>query len=163
MAEGKRRAEASKVCQAVRLLADGLDAEAVARTVRVQPETLAAWAADPDFDTLRRCLVDSGRLRGALDALTDLTPGAIAALRRALDGDDVPQAIRAAQEVLKYAAPLAHFQPDQTIRVEYGTPDHQPVAAPPWSARHPASPGPLQGGGVRSPLREDRDGQDSGD
>ena len=151
----------ARVCRAIRLLADGLGADEVARAVGVRPATLAAWQADDDFRALLGCLAEAGQMRSTLETLADLTPGAITALRRALEGDDMALGIRAAHEVLERVGPLANRQIEQIIRVEYVNPDHQPVSTSPWAERNPPSSSTLQGGGVRSPLREDGDGQDS--
>jgi hypothetical protein len=151
----------ARVCRAIRLLAEGVSADEVARVVRVRPATLAAWQAGDDFRVLLGCMVEAGQVHDALEALDDLTPGAIAALRRALEGDDMALAVRAAHEVLERVGPLANRQIEQTIRVEYVNPDHQAVSTSPWSDRNPPSSGAFQGGGLRSPLREDGGGQDS--
>jgi len=90
-----------RVCRAIRLLAEGWSADEVARAVRVRPATLAAWQADDDFRVLLTCVTEAGQVHDALEALDDLTPGAIAALRRALEGDDMALAVRAAHEVLE--------------------------------------------------------------
>lgn len=150
-----------RICRAIRLLAEGQPAEEVARAVGALPRTLAAWERDEDFRALLACLREHRRARDALAALADLTPGAIAALRRALDGEDDALALRAAREVLERVGPLAERPAVQTIRVEYGSHDGQPVSAAPWADRHPAPSGPLQGGGLWEALREDRDRTDS--
>lgn len=149
-----------RVCRAIRLLAEGVSAAEVARVVRVRPATLAAWQSEDDFRVLLACMAEAGQVHDALEALDDLTPGAIAALRRALEGDDMALAVRAAHEILERVGPLANRQIEQTIRVEYVNPDHQPVSTSPWADRNPPASGALQGGGVRSPLREDGGGQD---
>lgn len=150
-----------RVCRAIRLLAEGQDREEVARAVGALPRTVAAWERDVEFRALLACLREHGRARDALAALGDLTPVAIAALRRALDGDDDALALRAAREVLERVGPLAERSAVQTIRVEYGSRDGTPVSAAPWADRNPAPSGPLQGGGLRETLRQDGDGADS--
>jgi hypothetical protein len=150
-----------RVCRAIRLLAEGQDREEVARAVGALPRTVAAWERDGEFRALLACLGEHRQARDALDALGDLTPVAIAALRRALDGDDDALALRAAREVLERVGPLAARESGQTIRVEYGSRDGHPVSAPPWAERNPAPSGPLQGGGLREALRQDGDGTDS--
>jgi len=157
---GRDRPEV-RVCRAIRLLAGGQSAADVARAVRVLPSTLARWQSADDFRALVDCLREAGQMRDTLQTLGDLTPGAIAALRRALEGDDMRLAVQAAHEVLARVGPLAARQ--QAIRVEYVNRDGQPVSTSPWSDRHPATPGAVQGGGVREALREDGDGQDSAD
>jgi hypothetical protein len=152
-----------RVCRAIRLLAEGTTADDVARAIRVRPATLAAWQESDDFRALLACMRENGRLHDALDALT---PGAIAALRRALEGDDVKVAVSAAREVLdrvgliRRKGLVSEESSEHTIRVEYAYPDGLPVSTTPWADRHPATPGALQSGGVRSPLREDGDGED---
>ena len=152
-----------RVCRAIRLLAEGRDREDVAQAVGALPRTLAAWERDDEFRALLACLREHGRARDALAALDDLTPVAIAALRRALDGDDDALALRAAREVLERIGPLAERSAVQSIRVEYGSRDGQPVSAAPWADRNPGPSGPLQGGGLRETLRQDGDGADSDD
>ena len=159
--EGGESVRELRVCRAIRLLAEGRDREDVARAVGALPRTLAAWERDDEFRALLACLREHGRARDALAALDDLTPVAIAALRRALDGDDDTLALRAAREVLERVGPLAARETGQTIRVEYGSRDGKPVSAAPWAARNPAPSGPLQGGGLREALRQDGDGADS--
>lgn len=151
----------TRICRAIRLLAEGRSRDEVARAVGALPRTLATWEQDEDFRALLACLRENRRARDALAALDDLTPVAIAALRRALDGDDDALALRAAREVLERVGPLAERPAVQTIRVEYGSHDGQPVSAAPWADRHPAPSGPLQGGGLREALRQDGDGADS--
>ena len=148
-----------RVCHAIRLLAEGHTADNVALAVRVRPGTLAVWQASDDFRALLACMRENGRLHDALDALT---PGAIAALRRALEGDDVRVAVSAAREVLDRVGLIRRSEEssEHTIRVEYAYPDGLPVSASPWADRHPTAPGALQGGGVWPPLREDGDGED---
>lgn len=158
--QGRDRPEV-RVCRAIRLLAGGQGAAEVARAVRVLPSTLARWRAEDDFRALVDCLREAGQMRDALETLGDLAPGAIAALRRALEGDDTRLAVQAAHEVLERVGPLAARQ--RAIRVEYVNRDGQPVSTSPWSDRHPAAPGAVQGGGVRAPLRENGDGQDPAD
>jgi hypothetical protein len=150
----------TRVCRAIRLLAEGVSGVEVARVVRVRPATLDAWQSEDDFRVLLGCMAEAGQVHDALEALDDLTPGAIAALRRALEGDDMALAVRAAHEVLERVGPLANRQIEQTIRVEYVNPDHQPVSTSPWADRNPPASGALQGGGLRAPLREDGGGQD---
>lgn len=151
-----------RVCRAIRLLARGTPPAETARDVRVLPRTLAAWQADDDFQALLACVQRAGRVHDVLAMLNDLLPDAIAALQRALDNDDDRVAVSAARDVLRH---IGHIQrlSDQTIRVEYVTPDDQPYSTAPWADRNPAAPGAFQGGGVRSPLRQDGDGQDSDD
>ena len=151
-----------RVCRAIRLLAQDTPAAEAAREVRVLPRTLAAWQADEDFQALLACVQRAGRVRDVLAMLNELLPDAIAALQRALDGDDDRIAVDAAREVLRYMGHIKRLS-DQTIRVEYVNPDDQPYSTAPWADRHPASPGALQGGGVRSPLRQDGDGQNPDD
>ncbi len=158
--QGRDRPEV-RVCRAIRLLAGGQGAAEVARAVRVLPSTLARWGAEDDFRALVDCLREAGQMRDALETLGDLAPGAIAALRRALEGDDMRLAVQAAHEVLERVGPLAARQ--RAIRVEYVNRDGQPVSTSPWSDRHPAAPGAVQGGGLRAPLRENGDGQDPAD
>jgi len=150
-----------RICRAIRLLAEGRGRDEVARMVGALPRTLAAWERDEDFQALLACLRENRRARDALAALDDLTPVAIAALRRALDGDDDALALRAAREVLERVGPLAERSAVQTIRVEYGSHDGQPVSAAPWADRNPAPSGPLQSSGLRETLRQDGDGTDS--
>jgi hypothetical protein len=156
-----------RVCRAIRLLAEGWDVDEVARAVYVRPATVEAWMACDDFRDLLNCLKDAGTLRESLDRLGMLTPGAILALRRALEGDDVRVAVHAAREVLDRVGLIRRKgieqegSSEQVIRVEYA--DGQAVSTTPWAERNPATPGALQGGGVRETLREDRDGQDSPD
>mgnify|MGYP001164668710 FL=1 len=156
-----RQTMAERVCRAAVLLAQGKSVQAAAEAVRARPATISAWAAGADFRALRAALAERRRVRNALDRLGDLTPGAIEALRRALEGDDLGLAIRAAREVLERIGPLAQIDREQTIRVEYVSRDGQAVSTTPWAERHPATPGPVQGGRVRKALRQDGDGQDS--
>jgi len=161
----------ARVCRAIRLLAEGWSIDEVARAVRVRPGTVESWQADADFQSLLDCLQHYGQMQDALETLNDLTPGAIAALRRALVGDDVRIAVQAAREVLDRVGLIRRKgiiseieqTSEQTIRVEYVNPDSQAVSTSPWSDRHPAPPGTLQGGGVWPPLWQDGDGQDSTD
>lgn len=152
---------AERVCRAAVLLAQGRSVLATAEAVRARPATISAWAAGTDFGTLRAAVAERRRVRDALARLGDLTPGAIDALRRALEGDDLGLAIRAAREVLERIGPLAQIDREQTIRVEYVSRDGQAVSTAPWAERHPATPGKVQGGRVRAALRQDGDGQDS--
>jgi hypothetical protein len=161
MSKGKQREQ--RMCRAIRLLADGHSTRDVAHTVRVLPATLDRWQTWPEFRALLRCLQDAQRMRDALDRLNDLTPGAVEVLRRALEDDDTRVAIRAAHEVLDRVWSLSKHPTEQTIRVEYGSRDSQPVSTAPWADRHPAPSGTLQSGCVREALREDGDGQDSAD
>jgi hypothetical protein len=163
----------ARVCRAIRLLAEGRSAGDVAQIVRVRPETLAAWQADPDFRALVACMTESGQMAAALDALNDLTSEAILALHKALSGDDVRVAVQAAREVLDRVGLIRRKgvvaegsiteMSEQVVRVEYVNRDGQAVSTTPWADRHSASPGTVQGGGVRAALREDGDGQDSDD
>lgn len=155
--QGRDRPEV-RVCRAIRLLAGGQSEAEVARAVHALPSTLARWASADDFCALVDCLREAGQMRDTLETLSDLTPGAITALRRALEGDDTRLAVQAAHEVLERVGPLAARQ--RAIRVEYVNRDGQPVSTSPWSDRHPAASGAVQGGGVRAPLRENGDGQD---
>ena len=158
-----------RICRAARLLAAGQTPEEVARAVHAKPETVARWQADEDFRALVDCLRTHGQARRALDALGALTDEAIDRLRQALAGDDDRLALQAAQQVLdrvglvRRSAALGEETAEQVIRVEYVNPEGQPISTAPWAARNPASSGALQGGGVRAPLREDGDGQDSPD
>lgn len=168
--KGKRKAKAKgparlpmaeRVCRAAVILAQGQTVQAAAEAVRARPATIHAWATGADFRALRAALADQRRVRDALDRLGDLTLGAIEVLRRALEGDDMALAIRAAREVLERIGPLAKGTREQTIRVEYVNRDGQAVSTAPWAARHSAAPGKIQGGRVRTALREDGDGEDS--
>jgi hypothetical protein len=159
-----------RVCRAIRLLADGWAVDEVARAVKVRPATLRAWQDSEDFRDLLECLNDAGQIRESLDTLGDLTPGAILALRRALEGDDVRIAVQAAREVLdrvgliRRKGLVSQQQIEQSsehvIRVEYVNPDGQTVSTSPWADRNPAAPGTLQSGSVWEALREDGDGED---
>lgn len=151
-----------RVCRAIRLLAAGHSAAEVAREVRVMPRTLAAWQSWDDFRALVDCLRASGQMRDAIDMLDALTPEAIEALQEALDGEDRWLAVTAAREVLKYVMRIQQVT-GHVIRVEYVNPERNPVSTSPWADRHPPTPGAVQSGGLRSPLREDGDGQDSAD
>ena len=160
----------ARVCRAIRLLAAGQTVDEVARAIGVRPATVASWQADEDFLRLLACLQDYRRIQHSLDTLDHLMPEAIEALRRALSGSDTAVALQAVREVLDRSG-LARRKDgspgeppsDQAIRVEYVNPDGQAVSTTPWADRNPAASGPVQGGGVRSPLWEDRDGEDSVD
>jgi|SRR5690606_5011887 hypothetical protein len=154
---------AERVCRAAVALAQGQSVQAAAEAVRARPATIQAWAAGADFRTLRAALADQRRVKDALDRLGDLTPGAIEVLRRALEGDDMALAIRAAREVLERIGPLAQGTREQTIRVEYVNRDGQAVSTAPWAARNPAASGKVQGRRVRTAVRKDGDGKDSAD
>jgi hypothetical protein len=159
----------ARVCRAIRLLAQGQPADEVARAIHVLPKTLAAWQDNADFQTLLACMRENGRLRAALDRLEALTPDAVEALHRALEGDDDRVAVQAAREVLDRVGLIRRTEiereesSEKVIRVEYNTPDGKPFSAPPWAERNPITPGALQSGGVRETLRQDGDGQDSDD
>jgi hypothetical protein len=154
---------AERVCRAAVALAQGQSVQAAAEAVRARPATIQAGAAGADFRTLRAALADQRRVKDALDRLGDLTPGAIEVLRRALEGDDMALAIRAAREVLERIGPLAQGTREQTIRVEYVNRDGQAVSTAPWAARNPAASGKVQGRRVRTAVRKDGDGKDSAD
>lgn len=155
-----------QLCRAIRLLAKGAAPDSVAQTVRVTPRTLARWQANADFRALVACMRENGRLRDALDQLEALTPGAIEALRRALESANDRVAVQAARDVLDRVGVIRRTtatedeSTERVIRLEYVNPAGTPYTAAPWADRHPRAPGALQGGGVRSPLREDGDGQD---
>lgn len=149
----------ARVCRAIRLLAEGLSTEEVARAVGVRPPTVEAWRAGEEFQSLLDCLIRSREVPVTPTEINDLTPGALLALRRALDGDDMALAMRAAHEVLERVGSLVKKSNERTIRVEYLNRDGKPVSSSPWAERNPVSPGPLQGGGLRAPLREDGDGE----
>jgi hypothetical protein len=157
----------ARVCRAIRLLAQGQPADEVARAIHVLPKTLAAWQDNADFQTLLACMRENGRLRAALDRLEALTPDAVEALHRALEGDDDRVAVQAAREVLDRVGLIRRTgierdEPsEKVIRVEYKTPDGKPFSAPPWAERNPITPRALQSGSVREALRKDGDGQDS--
>lgn len=157
-----------RVCRAIRLLAKGQTAEEVAREIHVLPKTVIAWQANADFRALLACMRENGRLRIAFDQLQDLTPDAISALHRALDGDD-RLAVQAAREILDRVGLTKRkgFEPEKSsekvIRVEYMTPDGKPISIAPWADRNPVAPRALQSGSVRETLREDGDGQDADD
>ncbi|NDJ77268.1 MAG: hypothetical protein GYB65_13520 [Chloroflexi bacterium] len=155
-----------RVCHAIRLLAEGYPPDAVAAMIHVRPPTLATWQRSAHFQALLGCLREMGDLQAAREALEDLTPDAIAALERALTGSDDRLAVQAARDVLDRVGLIRHqgSKDDNiphTITVEYRTHDGKPQSIAPWAERHPVSPRALQGGGLRSPLREDGDGQDS--
>ncbi|GEM_PF-4958750 len=158
-----------RICRAARLLAAGQSPAEVARAVRARPETLVRWQADEDFRALVDCLRTHGQARRALDALNALTDEAIDRLQQALTGDDDRLALQAAQQVLdrvglvRRSVVVGEEAAEQVIRVEYVNPEGQPISTAPWATRNPTASGPLQGGGVRTPLREDGDGQDSVD
>jgi hypothetical protein len=156
-----------RVCRAIRLLADGWNIEDVAREVRVRPVTLELWQQDAEFHGLLDCLRETGRLQNSLEVLSDLTPGAIAALRRALEGDDVKVAVQAAREVLDRVGLIrrqgVEQSSEQVIRVEYVNPEHQAVSTASWADRNPATSGALQSGRLREAIWEDRDGEDPAD
>ncbi len=156
---------AERVCRAIRLLARGSPEADVAQAVRVLPRTLARWQASEDFQVVLACMKENGRLREALAQLDALTPDAINALRRALDNDNDRVAVQAARDVLNRAGVIRRTHEDdqateKVIRLEYVNPAGQPYAAAPWADRHPRTSGAVQGGELRSPLREDRDGED---
>jgi hypothetical protein len=159
----------ARVCRAIRLLAQGQPADDVARAIRVLPRTLAAWQDNADFQVLLACIRENGQLRAALDRLEALTPDAIDALHRALEGDNDRVAVQAAREVLDRVGLIRRTKverdepSEKVIRVEYKTPDGKPFSAPPWAERNPITPGALQSGSVRETLRQDGDGQDSDD
>lgn len=54
-------------------------------------------------------------------------------------------------------------QREQVIRIEYRDPDGSIHSTPYWSRGDSASPGALSRGSVWTPLRQDRNGQDSAD
>jgi hypothetical protein len=159
----------ARVCHAIRLLAQGQPADDVARAIHVLPKTLAAWQDNADFQALLACMRENGRLRAALDRLEALTPDAIEALHRALEGENDRVAVQAAREVLDRVGLIRRTEierdesSEKVIRVEYKTPDGKPFSAPPWSERNPIASGALQSGGVRETLRQDGDGQDADD
>jgi hypothetical protein len=159
----------ARVCRAIRLLAQGQPADDVARAIHVLPKTLAAWQDNADFQTLLACMRENGRLRAALDRLEAMTPDAIEALHRALEGDNDRVAVQAAREVLdrvgliRRTAIEREESSEKVIRVEYKTPDGKPFSAPPWADRNPVTPRALQGRSVRETFRQDGDGQDSDD
>ena len=158
-----------RVCRAIRLLAEGWSVQDTARAVHVRPATLEAWMGCDDFRNLLDCLKDAGQIHDSLERLGDLTPGAILALRRGLESDDVRIAVQAAREVLDRVGLIRRKgqqieqSSEQVIRVEYVNPDGQPVSTPPWADRNPPSPGTLQGSGLWETLWQDGDGEDSAD
>ncbi len=151
-----------RVCRAIRLLAAGKSEAETAREVRVMPPTLASWQQAEDFRALVKAAQQADRAQSVVEMLDALTPGAVEALRRALESDQLQVAVWAAREVLRYVSQIKQVT-GQTITVEYKNPEHRAVSTPPWADRHPAPSGALQGGGVWSPLRQDGDGQDSAD
>jgi hypothetical protein len=166
-AQGDKPPRELRVCRAIRLLAAGQAPQAVARQVRVRPPTLAKWQGWAEFQALLSCMREAGQVRDVLAMLDDLTPDAIAALRRGLAGDDARLALQAAREVLDRVGAIRQkgqqINGEQTIRVEYVNRDGKAVSTASWADRHPAASGAVQGGGVRKALREDGDGQDSDD
>jgi hypothetical protein len=157
----------ARVCRAIRLLAKGQNAEDVANEIRVLPRTLAAWQADEDFRALLECMRENRRMHAMLDQLEALTPDAIEALHRALEGEDDRVAVQAAREVLDRVGLIrrkgieSDESSEKVIRVEYMTPDGKPTSIAPWAERNPVAPRTLQSGSLRETLREDGDGQDS--
>ena len=151
-----------RVCRAIRRLAEGASAGQVAADLRLRPATLATWQQDADFSALLGCVRAAREVQHTLRALDSLLPGALSALRRALEGDDDRIAVQAAREVLQRVGQIQRHSSEHTVRVEYATPEGTPVSASHWAERHPASSSALQGSGVRAALREDGDGQDPG-
>lgn len=152
-----------RVCRAIVLLAKGYPPDEVAVTVRVKPETLAAWQEGEEFQLLLRAL----RAAHTVDTLEDLTPDAIEAYRRALTGPSVQWAVLAAREVLDRVERLAAREAQRqrllsaANRVEVWNPDNEPVVIAPWAERNPVEPRSLQSGSLRETLREDGDGESS--
>lgn len=151
------RSPPGAMCRAVRLLAEGKSAADVAQALATTPQTIRAWQAGEDFQVLLAALVENTRLRRALDGLSELTPDAIAAYRRALAEADSAAALRAARDVLDRVLPLAQSS-EQVIRVEYVNRDSQPYSATLRARIGAAQSGTLQGGGVRAALGQDGDG-----
>lgn len=166
--------EEARAVWALRWLASGLTEAEVASALDIPLETLDRWREDQEFAAMLEYLREHKRLFRAFEQLLDLTPDALVALKRALNDGPYSTAVLAAREVLdrvgftrralKLAAQSNALPPsDQVIEVQYATPDHQPLSATPWADRDPDAPGAVQSGGVRPPLREDGDGEDSGD
>jgi hypothetical protein len=151
-----------RVCRAIRLLAQGMPEDEIAGAVGVRENTLDKWQQDRNFQSLLACVKENGRLRHVFEALQDLTPGAIKALRRALEGSDDRVAVQAAKDVLDRVGVIQQDREahETIIRFEYGTPDGQPYTAPSWADRYPATPGAVQSGSMRASVREDGNGQD---
>lgn len=172
MSSAKRRDRPpieARVCRAIRLLARDMPADAVAEAVHVMPRTLERWQDNVDFRALLACMRENGHMKDVLTQLEALTPDAIEALRRALESDNDQVAVRAARDVLDRVGAIRRTSDsddepmERVIRLEYVNPTGQPYAAAPWADRHPRTPGAVQSGSVRSPLRQDGNGQDSAD
>jgi septum formation topological specificity factor MinE len=152
-----------RVCHAIRLLAEGMPNDEVGRAVRAKARTFEVWQNDENFQLLVLCVKEHRRLREAYDTLEKLTTDAVEVLRKNLKSSDDRIAVQAAKEVLDRVglkAGAIKEENETIIRFEYGTPDHQAYTAASWADRNPATPGALQGGGVRETLREDGDGED---
>ncbi len=158
-----------RVCRAIRLLAQGTAEDEVARMIGVLPRTLETWQHNSDFQALYRCIKENGRLRGAYDALQNLTPGAVEALHRALEGSDDRVAVQAAKEVLDRVGVIQQKEEKEQeanetiIRIEYQTPDGKPYSSTPWADRHPPTSGAVQSGGLWPEVREDGSGETADD
>lgn len=159
-------------------LASGQTEEDILAALGIDPETLGVWLADEPVAARLEALKTYDAALAAFARLIALTPEAVDAFERALAEGNSQVAVRAAREVLDRVglgrpAPVVRSRPaasnnagapsERVIRVEYGTPDHQAVSAAPWADRDPEASGALQGGGVRTPLRQDGGGQDPGD
>ena len=132
------------VCKAVRLLAEGYSTESTAREVGVKRRTLLAWMRGDDFQTLENSLRDFGYLAKVREMLETLTPDAMEAMRRTLQGGNATAAAHVARDVLKWANEYAVHEREMlgqtretVIRVEYGTPDGKPYSSAAWADRHP--------------------------
>ncbi len=136
-----------RVCQAVRLLAEGRQPDEVALEVGVRQQTMQVWMDDAEFGTLVDCLRAFGHLQFSREAVETLRPQALSTLRRVLQDGSGSAATQAAREVLKWAREFekqdleaAKTQEKHTIRVVWDTPDGKSPFPRPWAERNPVTP-----------------------
>ncbi len=168
----KRYRLSDKVAALRRLDALGGDFQAASTEIGVSDATLRTWKRQQlelmrqhsahlqQQDALLRADLQQRMTQRALDLVE-----AIDAER--IDGAPLNQLASAlgvlVDRMLKLDTDEEAHDHDAIIRIEYRYPDGTLHDAPPWAAPDPAASGPLQGGGLRAPLRQDGDGQNRGD
>ena len=173
--KSERQQIAQRVCDAILLVAAGKSPEEIARIISAKPATLEAWQSSQPFQTVLDLVREAYTMRDMSDSLSDLTPDALDAFRRALSGPSVQWAVLAAREVLDRMERLAERQAqhhaETTMTVEFVNPEGQTVEPPTWTKQNQLSessrrtkrdhrkPRALQSGRLRKTLRQDRDGQ----
>lgn len=149
------------------LAANGNDIPATSRATGIRRDTLRAWKRRHDEQRAERLYARIERLH---EQLAENALGLAAALERSIESAPLNQVSTALGTLVDRYLKLDEYleakqahstdERERVYRIEYVYPDNTIHSSPPWARGRTDVFGPFQSSGVRTPVRQDGDGQD---